>query len=308
MTHIAPGGAAPHHIVLDTDIASDVDDAMALAVILGSDTLHLDAVLTVYGDTLLRARVASRYANLAERQIRIIPGHGETLSGKAVWWPGHEGTLHDNLENENVDESNAVAALSNLLDTSSEPLHVVAIGPLTNIAWLIKEHPQQAAKIAHLWVMGGAFDRERTEHNFRSDSVAAREVFASTIPTTVVGLEVTEQLQVTEHQIAHLGETGPLSVALLADIAQWRSLWGKTWNVPHDPLTVLALTNPELFTFSSHGTVSIRVTDGDDDGLSTFTAGAGNTRLITGMQTDSVTALMFDRINLASSAGRPRVG
>ncbi len=56
----------PHHrIILDTDIGSDVDDALALVQILGTPSLELEGVTTVYGDTALRARIVRRYAALA---------------------------------------------------------------------------------------------------------------------------------------------------------------------------------------------------------------------------------------------------
>ena len=50
----------PHPVVLDTDLGSDVDDILALAVILGSPELRLHGVTTVYGDVVLRARMTAR--------------------------------------------------------------------------------------------------------------------------------------------------------------------------------------------------------------------------------------------------------
>jgi len=47
-------------ITLDTDIGSDVDDLLALAMILGSPQLDLQIVTTVYGDTAFRARIVHR--------------------------------------------------------------------------------------------------------------------------------------------------------------------------------------------------------------------------------------------------------
>ena len=171
------------HIILDTDIGTDVDDAMALAVILGSPQLQLDAVTTVYGDTALRARLAGRYAHLAGRTILTAAGQGDTLSGKEVWWPGHEGTLHSDLDQETIDGRDGVDLLAEILRTSDHEVELVAIGPLTNIALLIRRHPLVVDRIKHLWVMGGAFDDSRTEHNFRSDATAAAEVFAAGVPT-----------------------------------------------------------------------------------------------------------------------------
>ncbi len=68
-------------VTLDTDIGSDVDDVLALAAIFGSPELDLAAVTTVYGDTLLRARMAARVSAVAGRSGgRIVPGRAGTRS------------------------------------------------------------------------------------------------------------------------------------------------------------------------------------------------------------------------------------
>ncbi|WP_431246572.1 nucleoside hydrolase [Leifsonia xyli] len=63
-----------HRIILDTDIGSDVDDALALVQILGTPSLTLDGVTTVYGDSSLRARIVRRYAGLAGVDLLAHPG------------------------------------------------------------------------------------------------------------------------------------------------------------------------------------------------------------------------------------------
>src|SRR5215216_7994329 len=97
---------------LDTDIGSDVDDLMALAMILGSAEMNLRAVTTVYGDTLLRARIVRRaYAVAGRPAPPVAAGARQTRSGKPVWWAGHEGALMPNLEREPLDESLDATAL-----------------------------------------------------------------------------------------------------------------------------------------------------------------------------------------------------
>lgn len=287
-----------HRVVLDTDIGTDVDDAMALAVILGSPDIDLAGVTTVYGDTVLRARLAQRYARLGGSRIVAVPGAGETLSGKAVWWPGHEGTLHEDLAEEEIDaDSDAAGFLIRSAAEADGQLDVIAIGPLTNIAVAIQREPAFARRVRHLWIMGGVFGREDTEHNFRSDVTAAEIVFASSIPATVVALDVTERIRLTTEQLGIVGSAGPLGSVLLADIRQWWEFWGIEWNVPHDPLAVLALTNPELFTLSDPGRVLIGA-----DGASRFVPGpGGNVRLVSDLDVDATVDGMIARIAAAAS-------
>jgi len=64
-------------LILDTDIGSDVDDALALAVILGSEQINLLGITTVYGDTSLRAKIAMQLCQLVNRSIPTFPGESE---------------------------------------------------------------------------------------------------------------------------------------------------------------------------------------------------------------------------------------
>jgi len=80
-------------IILDTDIGTDVDDLLALSLVLTSPELEFVGVTTVYGDVALRARMVRRLLTL--RGVTGIPlamGASKPLLGKrAVYWEGHEG-------------------------------------------------------------------------------------------------------------------------------------------------------------------------------------------------------------------------
>ena len=64
--------SALHRVILDTDIGTDVDDLMALGLILGSPDIDLVGVTTVYGDTRLRAQLTTRVLQAAGRTERPI--------------------------------------------------------------------------------------------------------------------------------------------------------------------------------------------------------------------------------------------
>jgi len=269
---------AHNRVILDTDIGSDVDDALALALLLGTPTAELIGVTTVYGDTLLRARLAARIAGSAGWTGPVHAGRAETLSGKEVWWAGHEGALYDVLEAEHVASENAVDYLIEQVTAAPGAIDVIAIGPLTNIAAAIAADERFAEGVRHLYVMGGAFGDDEPEHNFRSDVAAARVVFASGIPTTVAALEITRQVRIEQEALDRIAAAGELGRILLAEIEQWWRYWDATWNVPHDPVTVLTMTEPELFTYSEPGRVSIA-----DDGTSVLHEGEGATRIVTAL-------------------------
>ncbi len=297
---VVPAASTARAVILDTDIGTDVDDAMALALLLGLPGANLLGVTTVYGDTELRARLARRYGALAGRDLRVRAGAGATLSGREVWWAGHEGSLHSGLEEESYEHESAVEWMVRTVAERPGQVDVLAIGPLTNIALALDTDPSFAENVRTLWVMGGAFDDvERTEHNFRSDATAARRVFTSGIRAVVTGLEVTRRVRVLDTHLRELKVAGPLGAALVADIDQWWKFWDEQWNVPHDPVAVLSLVRPELFTLSGPGTVHIEP-DGEDAGASTFVPdaaqgtvpGAGGTgggaRLVLDLDTEAV--------------------
>lgn len=305
-----PNQTIGRQVLLDTDLGSDVDDAMALAQLLGTPEVSLLGLTTVYGDTRLRARIAQRYASSAGRQLTVVPGESTPLSGREVWWPGHEGTLHENLDAEPISDGSAVEHLIKTVNDQPGQVDLVAIGPLTNVAAAIQADPGFAANVRHLWVMGGDFSGTDCEHNFRSDDVAASVVLSAGIPATVTGVEITRRVTVEQSQLDQIAQAGELGRILQADIRQWWAFWSEHWNVPHDPVTVLTLTRPDLFTFSAPGRVTIEL-GGEQAGRSTFTPDEqGTTRIVTDLDAVGVAAAITRAIVAAGrhdhDPGSPR--
>jgi purine nucleosidase len=225
---------------LDTDIGSDVDDLMALAMILGSAEMNLRAVTTVYGDTLLRARIVRRaYAVAGRPAPPVAAGARETRSGRPVWWAGHEGALVPDLASEPVDETLDATAV---LRASTV---VAAVGPLTNVADAL-DGPHS---VEQLVIMGGDITSGEPEHNISCDVAAAQAVFAAGVPAVVTGIDQTERVVLNEVEIAAIEASGALGTLLAAEIRNFRTWLGRP-NSPHDPIAVLTAVQPELFTFA----------------------------------------------------------
>ncbi|WP_163509015.1 nucleoside hydrolase [Fodinicola acaciae] len=284
-------------LILDTDIGSDVDDALALSVILGSPEVELKAVTTVYGDTDVRARLASRLVKLAGRAETgpvIIPGETETLSGRPVWWAGHEGKLFDDLAVEQIETGiSAPDYLAQAVAEQPGQITILAIAPLTNIALALRRDPSFATNVRRIHMMAGDFrETGRTpEHNIKSDITAAKEVFQAGIPITVTGLDITTQLQLDAKAVAEVAASGPLGAALEKEIGQWWRFHGHEWNNPHDPIAALTLIEPALF--------SSRRTDVEisDEGVTLDRANPdGRTDVIATLDKPAVARAIVDRI------------
>ncbi|WP_326693453.1 nucleoside hydrolase [Streptomyces sp. NBC_01766] len=284
-------------VLLDTDIGSDVDDALALGVLLGSPEARITGVTTVYGDTLLRARLTHRLGALAGRDLTVVPGAKDTLSGKDVWWAGHEGKAFTDLEREPVREDTAADRflVDSVLARPGE-IDVIGIAPLANIARAIRLDDRFAAGVRGLYLMGGSFGPDaRPEHNIVSDITAARVVFGSGIRTVVTGLEITTRLRIESAGIETIRGAGAYGEALAREIDGWTGFTGEPWSVPHDPITALSLLRPDLYT-TERGTVEIT-----DDGLTVFTADPnGNVDLEVDADVEAIAEEIVARIVRAS--------
>jgi purine nucleosidase len=286
--------AAIRRVVLDTDIGSDVDDALALGMLLGSPEVELVGVTTVYGDTALRARLARRLVGLAGADVPCCAGVRETLTGRPVWWAGHEGGLFADLEAEQVAPRPGADFLVEAARRTGG-LDVVAIGPLTNIATAIKASAGFWRNVRHLTVMGGSFAADQPEHNFGSDPEAARIVFASGIPATVCGLEITEQVRITPAGLARIAAAGRLGAALAAEVDQYWKYRGRQYNTPHDPVAALTLMRPDLFETAP---VEVAVSVEEPAGVSVATAAPSSpVRVVTAIDAAAVSEELLARLS-----------
>ena len=128
-------------ILLDTDIGTDVDDCLALALLLRSPELEPIGITCVYGDVALRARMVHKLLALGNRPtVPVRLGVRDTLLGqRAVYWAGHEGDGLFDADDDNLPlaEEHAVDFLVRTVLDQPGAIHLVAIGPLTNVALAI---------------------------------------------------------------------------------------------------------------------------------------------------------------------------
>ncbi|HWE60421.1 MAG TPA: nucleoside hydrolase [Chloroflexota bacterium] len=259
-------------IILDTDVGTDVDDALAIALAAASPELQLEGITTVHADAPLRARIARRLLSLAGRpDIPVIAGASEPIAmplpEQFHWLPqlwGHEGAglLSSEERMPTADPSSAADEAARFIveTVAARPgeVSLVAVGPLTNVARALRLEPRLGDWICDLTVMGGMVDTSRAglppvlETNLNADPGAAEIAFASAIPLTLVGFEVTTQVYLTPDQRAEMrGWRLPLGDALLNLMEQMLesfSSFSRRMDLPadifqgrtymHDPLAV----------------------------------------------------------------------
>src|SRR5829696_10260134 len=148
-----------------------------------------------------------------------------------------------------VAERGATELIADAVSGSPEPVTLVPVGPLTNVALFLREHPELKERIARISLMGGSIGLGNTtpaaEFNIFVDPEAAREVFDSGLPVTMSGLDVTHQAGAGPAERERLRAVGGLGavVAGLLDFfaATYEGVFG--FDVPplHDPVAVAAV-------------------------------------------------------------------
>jgi purine nucleosidase len=248
----------PLPVLLDTDIGTDVDDCLALALLLRSPELETVGITCVYGDVALRGRMVRKLLALAgQPTVPIRLGVREPLLGqRAVYWAGHEGAglldADDDTEAPPADEHAVDFLVRTVLDRPGV-IHLVAIGPLTNVALAIRREPRLASALARLTIMGGAIrgidrlDLPYAEHNIVSDPEAARIVLDAGAPVFLVPLDVTTQTRIRRHDVDRLNAAGsPFQRAVARQVELYPRFRDQGFTYLHDPLAVASLVWPEL--------------------------------------------------------------
>lgn len=267
-------------LVIDTD--PGVDDAIAILVALASPEVELRAVTTVFGNVSVRQTTdnALRILELAGAGgIPVASGAQRPLvrprAPRATHAHGANGLGGVELPpaDRRAGPTPAVRFLSDLLQESSRPITLCAIGPLTNLARLVATEPAAADRIDRVVVMGGSYGagnaEEAAEFNAWSDPEAAQEVLNSGLPTTVVGMDVTRLTGLDRAAVARIGESGRVGAAAGAMLVHSRNVQATNGRasgvVIHDALAVLEAILPG-FVETAPRAVSVDCGQGADRG------------------------------------------
>ena len=263
-------------IIIDTDIGSDVDDALAVSMLLGTSQVEVLGITTVYGDTKLRAQIAMHICSLLDKNLPIYPGVSNPISGREVWMTGQEGRGLENLFNSEINKKSAIDFLVESVNNKPNQIEILAIGPLTNIATAINSSNNFAENVKCLWIMGGDFISPKSEHNFKCDSSAAKIVIESDFPIYILDLPSSQKTIIRKAEIDEIRRIGKIGDFLYEEIMKWIIPRSQDWTIPHDPIAALGIVLPNLFEFSSSGKVEI-----DGEGRSTWhEMESGNVRRI----------------------------
>jgi purine nucleosidase/pyrimidine-specific ribonucleoside hydrolase len=144
---------------------------------------------------------------------------------------------------------------------TSEPVTIAAVGPLTNVALLLRTYPGLDERIASIRIMGGAITEGNTtasaEFNIWQDPEAARIVLDSGRPSTLMTLDVTHQALFGAADVARLDALGTRVGSVFADLLRYFSRfhaerYGWDGSPIHDAVAVAHLAVPDLVRTSDY--------------------------------------------------------
>lgn len=189
-------------IILDTDIGTYYDDAVAVMFAAQSPELIVEGVTTCYGDTHLRAQIAAKVLQACDRSdIPVFKGIGMPMRGHALMF-GFEGDgILEPGEEPAYSDQHAVDFIIETIMNNPGEIKVVTLGTVSNVAHAILREPRVIENIKELIIMAGVVipivDEKgvrrspREEYNFNNDAIAAEIVLNSGMPISYVPCDVT---------------------------------------------------------------------------------------------------------------------
>lgn len=247
------------HVWIDTDMG--FDDLAAVLVVAAQPGWHIDGISLVAGNAPLDIVIdnALRSAACFGWTAPIHAGRAQPLACELV-------TAQNILGADAMDTAgrrlpaaraalashDAVTALIDHLDAAREPITLLALGPLTNVAAALLARPALAARIGHLvWMGGSAGPGNHTaaaEFNAGVDPESVQHVIDAGVTLHMVGLDACRQVPVSAEHAQALRAVGTERAELLADLllgyVRIASPDGSRPMALYDPTAAAALVDP----------------------------------------------------------------
>ncbi len=248
-------------VLIDTDMG--IDDAVAVALALASETVDVRAIVGAGGRTTLDQTMINISRVLGALGPPVMPLVGRGID-RDVPAPADENDAlgSDGLGDWDEPVTDAISASGFLdvyqqaVDGAEGELRILLLGPLSNVAALMQESPALFDGVKRVYVAGGAVWAQgnagsAVEFNFCCDPSAAAAVMASGLPITVVPLDVTGLVCLDQSHVAHMAasgyRTGEVSAALLERLLESDAAPGYGKTFAPAAVAVGSLVWPDLF-------------------------------------------------------------
>ena len=248
-------------ILLDTDIGTDVDDAVCLAYLISHPGCELLGITTVTGEAEKRASLASVLCQAAGRDVPIFPGADHPMRGEQRQRIAQQAPALPRWPHKTeFPKGQAVDFLAETIRSHPGQVTLLTIGPLTNAGLLFSVHPDVAGLLAGFVIMGGNFDEagpeaHRIESNIAGDPLASEIVYRTAVRLhRSLGLNVTQQVVMPAEEVRER-----FTAPLLHPVLDMAEIWFAGFYPSitfHDPLAAASIFEPDLCTYQP-GTVKM---------------------------------------------------
>ncbi|MCO6559426.1 MAG: ribonucleoside hydrolase RihC [Bifidobacterium sp.] len=245
-------------IIIDTD--PGIDDAVAIAIAVYDPTLDVKLISTVAGNVGLDATTlnAEKLLTYFGKDVPIARGAAEPLIHKFEdasdihGKTGIEGFDFPEPRKDLLLKENSVDAMRNVLMSSDKPITLVTIGPLTNVALLLKAYPEVKAHISEIVMMGGSVTRGNkgvmAEFNVYVDPEAAKIVLKAGIHVTMATLDAGMGTAIPPEETARMDTMGKVGHMAHDLFQRYRKRSFGTGLKMYDPCAIACILQPDLFT------------------------------------------------------------
>ena len=246
-------------LILDVD--TGVDDAFAVLFAALHPEINLLGITCVDGNTnvdqvvanTLKVLDAAGAGDIPVARGAVRPLLGVSQYAEYVHGADGMGDLGIAPSNRQVDPRSAVELLRDLVEASKDPVTLVPVAPLTNIALFLRAFPESAKKIHRIVLMGGSASAGNatavSEFNIWHDPEAAAIVFQSGVPITMYGLDVFMRPGITSEEAVRLKNSTVSSAQFAGSLVE-----AFIERLQISPVTlgdfgaVASVIHPELFT------------------------------------------------------------
>ncbi|HVO75510.1 MAG TPA: nucleoside hydrolase [Ignavibacteriaceae bacterium] len=266
----------PIKILLDTDIGTDIDDAVCLAYLLANPECELLGITTVTSEAEKRAKMASVLCKIAGKDIPIFPGSENPLLIPQKQTKAQQAFAVKRWDHQkSFPKGEAIPFLRNTIRKYPGEIILLTIGPLTNVGLLFSIDPQIPSLLNGIYSMCGNYFRKNKkmpaiEWNASGDYHASAIVYGSKVKLhRSFGLDVTSKVVMKKKKFKKYFSGHDLFEPILDFVKPWFAQWSGV--MFHDPLAAAAIFNKNICTYEK-GTVKIEIQKKNSQGLTKWKA------------------------------------
>lgn len=231
---------------IDTDTAigvagADIDDALALIQAFRSPEIAVRGVSSIFGNAPLEQ------THVIARDVVERFGPGPLRVDRGAASAEELGTPSD-----------AVAGMARAL--GEKPMHLLALGPLTNVATLLKLHPELDTQILSIVMVAARRPGQRflshpdqpipfPDLNFDCDPLAMQVLLDATSDLIFAPWEVSSHVWILPEDLDLLQESGGAGAYVAEHARPWLEMWRRDLRAPgfnpFDTLAIAAITHPD---------------------------------------------------------------